>query len=102
MIRRPPRSTLFPYTTLFRSAQPVRRQRVIGCGRLRLRRGRLGLCDQFRRAPRVDLFNWGFVVGYRLLATRSEEHTSELQSRQYLVCRLLLEKKKKYKSRVET
>src|SRR5258707_6901381 len=66
MIRRPPRSTLFPYTTLFRSpaleAQPV--------------------ADQHLRP------------GQRARVARSEEHTSELQSRQYLVCRLLLEKKK--------
>src|SRR5258707_8268316 len=76
MIRRPPRSTLFPYTTLFRSGQHVR-------GDLELESD-VGL-DQGRdlRMPR----------GMRRI--RSEEHTSELQSRQYLVCRLLLEKKKK-------
>src|SRR3712207_7558952 len=90
MIRRPPRSTLFPYTTLFRSRE--RRAH-----RLRERRGRvLDLhapeiaqqllsgerhgAQQRQRKVRID---------------RSEEHTSELQSRQYLVCRLLLEKKKK-------
>src|SRR3712207_7784263 len=102
MIRRPPRSTLFPYTTLFRSlgsaavaprgpaqrvreaaqrrdprqvpAQPQSVHRPPGVGRryLELRRSRKGRCAE----------------------TRSEEHTSELQSRQYLVCRLLLEKKK--------
>src|SRR5258707_11082523 len=66
MIRRPPRSTLFPYTTLFRS----------NCGTRRSSHAR----------PNPD---WVAHV------TRSEEHTSELQSRQYLVCRLLLEKKKK-------
>src|SRR3712207_7029769 len=65
MIRRPPRSTLFPYTTLFRS-----------CTGTVLRRARSGAARRWRRAP-----------------PRSEEHTSELQSRQYLVCRLLLEKK---------
>src|SRR3712207_7677017 len=87
MIRRPPRSTLFPYTTLFRSptsrwCAPTRswpptsrRSRHEGRGR----RGRR------RRRPRGPLGP----------ARRSEEHTSELQSRQYLVCRLLLEKKKK-------
>src|SRR5438445_13888683 len=69
MIRRPPRSTLFPYTTLFRSSR--------GDSRGRRRRGRPS-------------------AGARR-ASRSEEHTSELQSRQYLVCRLLLEKKKKNK-----
>src|SRR3712207_7332386 len=74
MIRRPPRSTLFPYTTLFRSVDGRREQR-----------------EPLPRARRV--------LALRLrqgLAQRSEEHTSELQSRQYLVCRLLLEKKKKH------
>src|SRR5258707_7853819 len=75
MIRRPPRSTLFPYTTLFRSAV-LRGRRGVG---LRLLDGGAGLADSAGRA---------FPAG------RSEEHTSELQSRQYLVCRLLLEKKK--------
>src|SRR5215203_6590160 len=65
MIRRPPRSTLFPYTTLFRSRRPQ------------------GIKTSTRK-PALSL----------TLAPRSEEHTSELQSRQYLVCRLLLEKKK--------
>src|SRR3712207_8368821 len=101
MIRRPPRSTLFPYTTLFRSAT----------------RDSAGLTDrdwysvnggdgmhvqipwyaphvvysgyQFGNLSRLDLRTWK-----REPITRSEEHTSELQSRQYLVCRLLLEKKK--------
>src|SRR3712207_7183458 len=94
MIRRPPRSTLFPYTTLFRSVaddavdaddgehQPDARedreqQRVEARARDRPR-------DHLRE--RAD-------VGDGLVAVRSEEHTSELQSRQYLVCRLLLEKK---------
>src|SRR3712207_8183298 len=85
MIRRPPRSTLFPYTTLFRSGGagvdvdgaagrpvPGRTARVL------LAR---------RRAPRLDRAPRGHAL------QRSEEHTSELQSRQYLVCRLLLEKK---------
>src|SRR3712207_6971904 len=81
MIRRPPRSTLFPYTTLFRSGEDraaprVRRSRGPCRSRDRLRRGR----------PRRDR-----PAAAQL---RSEEHTSELQSRQYLVCRLLLEKKK--------
>src|SRR5258707_11017376 len=70
MIRRPPRSTLFPYTTLFRSY------------------GRS--CLPARSTPRAPACA---SAGHR--ARRSEEHTSELQSRQYLVCRLLLEKKKK-------
>src|SRR3989442_10632122 len=70
MIRRPPRSTLFPYTTLFRSPS-----------RCRPRRTRRPVSDSPRPA--------------RSSSTRSEEHTSELQSRPHLVCRLLLEKKKK-------
>src|SRR5258707_10865798 len=80
MIRRPPRSTLFPYTTLFRSHGI--RQAV-----------------QHLAAMRHELI--GFVTGplrLRSAVARSEEHTSELQSRQYLVCRLLLEKKKKTKT----
>src|SRR3712207_7987752 len=78
MIRRPPRSTLFPYTTLFRS----------GCRRRPARRPR-------RLLPLADV-DVGQRRRRRLLPlARSEEHTSELQSRQYLVCRLLLEKKKK-------
>src|SRR3712207_8634955 len=96
MIRRPPRSTLFPYTTLFRSdgahgaAGPGRRQRRTP-GRRRLRAG-----DHAPPArPRVD-------DGRGPRGGRSEEHTSELQSRQYLVCRLLLEKKKKTKKSKQT
>src|SRR3712207_7675247 len=92
MIRRPPRSTLFPYTTLFRSVEPGNRAQ----GRQMLDRlvGRAVLAEA-DRVVRPD-------VGDRQLhqrreadrrAHRSEEHTSELQSRQYLVCRLLLEKK---------
>src|SRR3712207_8753360 len=81
MIRRPPRSTLFPYTTLFRS--------VLGGGRRRHRDG--DLRRLLGRAGRVRHPRQGL----RDQPGRSEEHTSELQSRQYLVCRLLLEKKKK-------
>src|SRR3712207_7169035 len=85
MIRRPPRSTLFPYTTLFRSRQAG--------------------FDKDRDGPRIEpeggwvRFTWQGeryeVAAFMLTEDRSEEHTSELQSRQYLVCRLLLEKKKK-------
>src|SRR3712207_7134237 len=102
MIRRPPRSTLFPYTTLFRSSSrcacgpgstrsrhgapatpPWRSRRT----RVRLARGPSGLLA----APDVEV---GLLGHHHLAAEeRSEEHTSELQSRQYLVCRLLLEKK---------
>src|SRR5258707_4124820 len=77
MIRRPPRSTLFPYTTLFRS---------LFTGHIAP--GELGL------EPRVEIVVEG-PSRLQFAATRSEEHTSELQSRQYLVCRLLLEKKRR-------
>src|SRR3712207_7916008 len=82
MIRRPPRSTLFPYTTLFRSPHR-RRARPRGGGGGVGRRLLLGRDPRRRR-----------VGDLRPVGRRSEEHTSELQSRQYLVCRLLLEKKK--------
>src|SRR3712207_8146622 len=81
MIRRPPRSTLFPYTTLFRSADP----------RLALDAGVLLRADARGRPPGRRPLRGRRALPDRL---RSEEHTSELQSRQYLVCRLLLEKKK--------
>src|SRR3712207_7819107 len=90
MIRRPPRSTLFPYTTLFRSrhqaAQCLRAARVVARDHP-VRRLRAG-------GPRRRLVGAGEGVPL-VQVDRSEEHTSELQSRQYLVCRLLLEKKKK-------
>src|SRR3712207_8218864 len=92
MIRRPPRSTLFPYTTLFRSLE-----RLLGLGVLTLRALRLRLADLLLDL-RVDHDLLGDGVLDQLDRDgvgRSEEHTSELQSRQYLVCRLLLEKKKK-------
>src|SRR2546429_7385722 len=82
MIRRPPRSTLFPYTTLFRSIFVIRQEEVPQSRRARLR-------FQFFDDPR-----WLPPVALCLLVIRSEEHTSELQSRLHLVCRLLLEKKK--------
>src|SRR3712207_7454070 len=82
MIRRPPRSTLFPYTTLFRSLE---------CS--------VGLEEPDREKPGLghprERFHGRRRDVRRVVAGRSEEHTSELQSRQYLVCRLLLEKKKK-------
>src|SRR3712207_7944417 len=94
MIRRPPRSTLFPYTTLFRSGRPREPAQQEGCS-----------------SPAHQGKAWSSSPGYKASLTahgstrggsgrrcasrfRSEEHTSELQSRQYLVCRLLLEKKK--------
>src|SRR3712207_7344923 len=83
MIRRPPRSTLFPYTTLFRSVPDHSR------GEPRLHQDIVT-----RRPARADERARPLLDGDRRFR-RSEEHTSELQSRQYLVCRLLLEKKKK-------
>src|SRR3712207_7933873 len=83
MIRRPPRSTLFPYTTLFRSR---RDDQVVRAGREPEVAVLVDAEGVAGHVPAVD-----HVVR---LARRSEEHTSELQSRQYLVCRLLLEKKK--------
>src|SRR2546423_7786745 len=82
MIRRPPRSTLFPYTTLFRSR-----------------------CPTPTRAPTrtgVPSSTCTIVPSWRFVASRSEEHTSELQSLAYLVCRLLLEKKKRHVAPVAT
>src|SRR2546430_7866639 len=76
MIRRPPRSTLFPYTTLFRSGM---------IQRLAAEKWRLGRCDHVGSPSMAGEPTW----------SRSEEHTSELQSQSNLVCRLLLEKKKK-------
>src|SRR3712207_7354509 len=90
MIRRPPRSTLFPYTTLFRSRAAAERvnwrvEEVIG-GDRRLDFGKRFLPESLARVEPLT---------FLAPDERSEEHTSELQSRQYLVCRLLLEKKKK-------
>src|SRR3712207_7421681 len=91
MIRRPPRSTLFPYTTLFRSV-PVRAvRRLPAAGRHAAAVQRRG-ARRGRARPRRTGQGGGGLVGNH--GHRSEEHTSELQSRQYLVCRLLLEKKK--------
>src|SRR3712207_7786151 len=101
MIRRPPRSTLFPYTTLFRSlAARARRRDPLRGGYQDLRPRRPGRLDPDLRARpagvvRLDLGPRVAVPrGPARPVPRSEEHTSELQSRQYLVCRLLLEKKK--------
>src|SRR3712207_7095481 len=98
MIRRPPRSTLFPYTTLFRSLGPV--IPADGPNEARERGGPAppGDGDQAHLAPHLGVLHRAHHhAGMRrreLRQERSEEHTSELQSRQYLVCRLLLEKKK--------
>src|SRR3712207_7355371 len=91
MIRRPPRSTLFPYTTLFRSDLRVDGGMARSDPFLQFQADLLGF--PLKRSPQAE----STALGAALLAGRSEEHTSELQSRQYLVCRLLLEKKKLYK-----
>src|SRR3712207_7915675 len=98
MIRRPPRSTLFPYTTLFRSGlRCCRAHKLPPC---RLWSGE----PDYTSRPRPRLYGAGLGARARggrkvdkTKTERSEEHTSELQSRQYLVCRLLLEKKKNIK-----
>src|SRR3712207_8131598 len=100
MIRRPPRSTLFPYTTLFRSLSTLMTCKVLAIKAEN---------DTLELEPKQKHFNSeidpqalgegekrSMVAIYDGGNHRSEEHTSELQSRQYLVCRLLLEKKKKY------
>src|SRR2546427_4398674 len=94
MIRRPPRSTLFPYTTLFRSHEFADGRQPIEAERGALERGK---ARGGQRAPRVvaELLDEG-------LGRRSEEHTSELQSQSNLVCRLLLEKKKEENNNAAT
>src|SRR5437660_8331201 len=88
MIRRPPRSTLFPYTTLFRSVRAARRRRTTGSCQGR---------QPFVVKPTYICYR--SPLNPRHVRRRSEEHTSELQSRGHLVCRLLLEKKKNKKKR---
>src|SRR3712207_8587435 len=96
MIRRPPRSTLFPYTTLFRSVMAAFGSPVVilgarsDIGRAIAKRYAEAGCSLVLAARRVERL----TADRADLEMRSEEHTSELQSRQYLVCRLLLEKKK--------
>src|SRR5256885_7409912 len=100
MIRRPPRSTLFPYTTLFRSRRArdigVVRQRRLGELELRilLDRAIRGRRRRQHRAFAAEEFGFRLVLAPAIDEVRSEEHTSELQSPCNLVCRLLLEKKK--------
>src|SRR3712207_8687315 len=100
MIRRPPRSTLFPYTTLFRSLEDARRviaaaeQQAATIGQpmnIAVVDGGGNLVSHVRMDGA-----WIGSIDISINKARSEEHTSELQSRQYLVCRLLLEKKKSY------
>src|SRR3712207_7383637 len=98
MIRRPPRSTLFPYTTLFRSEVrpwPTRSSPHSHAAQ----DGRRLVAQRLKRLPEEHVEFEAVaaaLLDHELAPDRSEEHTSELQSRQYLVCRLLLEKKKKY------
>src|SRR3712207_7167677 len=95
MIRRPPRSTLFPYTTLFRSEGEgfkIAQQRLAG--------GRLAHAMRWIGAAQRALdLSAKRLMERKAFGKRSEEHTSELQSRQYLVCRLLLEKKNNYQQK---
>src|SRR3712207_7121440 len=92
MIRRPPRSTLFPYTTLFRSSGAIVQQPCSNAESVPQHQSSVGFWDLRHAIAALP-----FWVSIRSSpAGRSEEHTSELQSRQYLVCRLLLEKKKNY------
>src|SRR3712207_7989969 len=102
MIRRPPRSTLFPYTTLFRSLRGPLFRTPDRLDRSAVDRamdeGRYTFVLDIPSGFEADLLRGRMpVLQLNVDATRSEEHTSELQSRQYLVCRLLLEKKKKEK-----
>src|SRR3712207_7370121 len=98
MIRRPPRSTLFPYTTLFRSRQVVDAVQRLDHDTLDPQVVAPDLLDQLGVVLALDVdaaLAGDAGTGTGDVRGRSEEHTSELQSRQYLVCRLLLEKKKK-------
>src|SRR2546430_11537274 len=97
MIRRPPRSTLFPYTTLFRSSVAVPATIIEGGRKLGLEVWTRAEASRIHvdgdRVRAVELAD-GRTVDARVVVSRSEEHTSELQSQSNLVCRLLLEKKK--------
>src|SRR2546422_3220656 len=102
MIRRPPRSTLFPYTTLFRSLRSTDSPAVAEGGSARDSptvppgSGETWLLENGAASQRAE--HGPYIVVGVSVSPRSEEHTSELQSRLHLVCRLLLEKKKKYSS----
>src|SRR3712207_8355706 len=95
MIRRPPRSTLFPYTTLFRSTADSREKSVVSAA---LNRPSCNGPSSAAKTASSTAARSRTRRDRSIVANRSEEHTSELQSRQYLVCRLLLEKKKNKKT----
>src|SRR3712207_8023225 len=97
MIRRPPRSTLFPYTTLFRSRCGLPIATYFSGPKIRWLLDRIPGLEERAEAGQV-LF--GTMDSWLIWKLRSEEHTSELQSRQYLVCRLLLEKKKQHATHI--
>src|SRR3712207_7380001 len=97
MIRRPPRSTLFPYTTLFRSGCAIANSfAALEAGATYIDTTVLGIGERNGITP------LGGFIARMYTVDRSEEHTSELQSRQYLVCRLLLEKKKNKNMHIHT
>src|SRR3712207_7635664 len=101
MIRRPPRSTLFPYTTLFRSATVGPHVKRVAELPGDPHAAPSGLCRVRGLQPGQRVAEGAAVVDLAQQPVRSEEHTSELQSRQYLVCRLLLEKKKQNSTRTQ-
>src|SRR3712207_8118979 len=92
MIRRPPRSTLFPYTPLFRSLSDAAAPRDVASAEPAEPFAAWPSFEDFASSGRQSAPTWDAQASEDAPATRSEEHTSELQSRQYLVCRLLLEK----------
>src|SRR3712207_8254416 len=94
MIRRPPRSTLFPYTTLFRSEHWHGNGKRKPQPELILFRHRAATTHMTKKSLALSASFFDSTANFTAALLRSEEHTSELQSRQYLVCRLLLEKKK--------
>src|SRR2546422_8012213 len=98
MIRRPPRSTLFPYTTLFRSVAKKYQNQGVSLSDL-INEGNLGLiraADKFDETKGIKFISYAvWWIRQAIVQARAEEHTSELQSRLHLVCRLLLGKKKK-------
>src|SRR3712207_7328815 len=95
MIRRPPRSTLFPYTTLFRSIEEIKDAGVVVAASLTPPKVKDYYGIALDAGLDILVIQGTVVSAEHVSSDRSEEHTSELQSRQYLVCRLLLEKKKR-------